>query len=304
MKTTLHVGMGGWELHPFNQYFYPKKKPKGFRKLEFYSQYFDSVEVNATFYNTSLSPRHARQWVEDVSGNDDFIFTVKLYRGFTHTVDATKEDVLSVLRLLDELAGHEKLGGLLVQFPTSFGFHPDRQAYIARLCRTFGRHTVFLELRHRSWYTPVMVQFFQDQNVHLINVDLPKVKQHPSLGAYSWNGKAYFRMMGRNREKWNNPWRLEENKKYVVSDRYHYYYEDEELEQLVSLIEQVRMSTDIIFVIFHNDPEANSLVNGFQLRKKLRSRVMDNIPNTLIAKYPQLEKISRVPADSAFSVHQ
>ncbi|MBF8248124.1 MAG: DUF72 domain-containing protein [Bacteroidetes bacterium] len=27
------IGMGGWELPSFNKYFYPPKRPKGFRKL-------------------------------------------------------------------------------------------------------------------------------------------------------------------------------------------------------------------------------------------------------------------------------
>jgi len=74
MENTVHIGMGGWELPSFNKYFYPPKKPKGFRKLEFYSRYFDCVEVNSTFYNTSLSPQHSSRWLEDVSQNRNFQF--------------------------------------------------------------------------------------------------------------------------------------------------------------------------------------------------------------------------------------
>lgn len=303
MDTRIYVAMGGWELLPFDQYFYPKKKPKGFRKLEYYSQYFDSVELNASFYNVSLTPSHAKHWLDDVSGNKNFVFTVKLYRGFTHTFDATKEDVNSVCRLLDELAQHGKLGGMLIQFPTSFGFLPERRSYLARLRNAFRHYTVFVELRHQSWFTQGLIDFFQDHTIHLVNVDLPKVKRHPSLQALAWDGKAYFRMMGRNREKWNNPWRLEDNKKYMVSERYNYYYTDEELEQLVRLIEQVKAQADIVFVVFHNDPEANSLVNGFQLRKKLQARVTNDIPNALLAKHHQLEKINPALVEPGFSTY-
>ncbi len=46
---NVYVGMGGWDLEPFNRLFYPPRMRKGFRKLEYYSQFFDHVEVNATF---------------------------------------------------------------------------------------------------------------------------------------------------------------------------------------------------------------------------------------------------------------
>jgi uncharacterized protein YecE (DUF72 family) len=40
------IGMGGWELPPFQHVFYPAKQEKGFRKLEYFSRFFDLVEVN------------------------------------------------------------------------------------------------------------------------------------------------------------------------------------------------------------------------------------------------------------------
>jgi len=300
---NIYIGMGGWELHPFNKYFYPRKLTKGFRKLAYYAQYFDTVEVNATFYNASFTRKIARRWVDDVSENRNFTFTVKLYRGFTHTFDATKEDVVAVCNLLDELARYDKLGGLLIQFPDSFGYLPERKAYVAKLCNVFRQYKTFVEVRHRSWLRQDLVRSFQEMNTHLVNVDLPVVQQHPPLHAFAWDGVAYFRMMGRNRATWNKPWRLENNGRYMVSDRYKYYYSDEELEELVALIERVKASSETIFVIFHNDPEANSLVNGFQLRKKLQSR-NSNIRTPLIVRHPLLEKINPVPVDPAFSLYQ
>src|SRR5690349_495323 len=95
-KNAVQIGMGGWDLHPFNRYFYPRKQRNDFRKLEFYSRFFDCVEVNSTFYNTRLSRASSRRWLSDVSMNKNFIFTVKLYRGFTHTFDATAADIVSI----------------------------------------------------------------------------------------------------------------------------------------------------------------------------------------------------------------
>jgi uncharacterized protein YecE (DUF72 family) len=48
-SKRVSIGMGGWELPPFDGVFYPPKREKGFRKLEYFSRFFDFVEMNATF---------------------------------------------------------------------------------------------------------------------------------------------------------------------------------------------------------------------------------------------------------------
>jgi len=290
--NTIFIGMGGWELAPFNNYFYPPRPKKGFRKLQYFSQFFDCVEINATFYNTAFKPEHAKNWLEDVSANEHFVFTVKLFRGFTHTYDVTKEDILAIHRLLEPLVGADKLGGVLAQFPYSFTQLPERRQYLGRLAALFGRYRLFVEVRHDSWNTPEAFRFFSERGIHAVNVDLPGIKRHMPLTSTASGGAAYFRMMGRNALTWNYPWRLEQDRKHVVSDRYRYLYSEEELEQLLVLIERVRSSAETIFVVFHNDPEANSLINGFQLRHRVRQRQRVLVPQNLINAYPKLRGIS------------
>ena len=280
---TIHVGMGGWDLEPFHKLFYPPKPKKGFRKLEYYSQFFDSVEVNSTFYNTSLSAEHARRWLDDVSVNKRFEFTVKLYRGFTHTFDATKNDVRAVRTILEPLAVVDRLGGLVIQFPSSFANTKERRLYLMQLSKVFQPYRLFVEVRHNSWNSPLMWNFFQENKMHLVNVDLPPLKNHMPLTALAWDGAAYFRMMGRNTENWYNAGQ---------GDRYHYYYSQGELERLLSLIEHVRIASHSTYVVFHNDPDANSLVNGFQVRHMIRQRQRVLVPQNLIRAFPALKEIS------------
>ena len=280
---TIHVGMGGWDLEPFHKLFYPPKPKKGFRKLEYYSQFFDSVEVNSTFYNTSLTAVHSRQWLDDVSVNKRFEFTVKLFRGFMHTFDATKNDVRAVQTVLEPLASVDKLGGLVIQFPSSFANTKDRRLYLMQLGKVFQPYRLFVEVRHNSWNSPLMWNFFQENKMHLVNVDLPPLKNHMPLTALAWDGVAYFRMMGRNMENWYNSGQ---------GDRYHYYYSQGELERLLSLIEHVRIASHSTYVVFHNDPEANSLVNGFQIRHMIRQRQPVLVPQNLIRAFPSLKEIS------------
>ena len=291
-REKIYVGMGGWDLEPFNNVFYPPRPKKGFWKLEYYSQFFDSVEINATFYNMSLTPDHARRWLNDVSGNKDFIFTVKLFQGFTHTYTAGYGDVRAVHCLLEPLASAGKLGGLLIQFPYSFTNINERRMYLMQLAKVFQPHRLFVEVRHNSWNSPLMYNFFQESKLHLVNVDLPGIKQHMPLTCQAWNGAAYFRLMGRNVLTWDRPFTRHQSGKYLVSDRYHYLYNDRELESLLSLIEQMKQRANITFVVFHNDPEANSLVNGFQLRHMVRHKHRVLVPQNLITVFPALKQIS------------
>ena len=286
------VGMGGWDLEPFNRSFYPPKFRKEFRKLAFYSQFFDSVEINATFYNTSFTPAHVQRWLDDVSANKEFVFTVKLYQGFTHTFTATREDVLSVHRMLDPLNSAGKFGGLLIQFPYLFTNIPERQRYLMRLSKVLQPHRLFVELRHNSWNSPLMYNFFQENKLHLVNVDLPPIKRHMPLTAVAWDNAAYFRMMGRNHVAWKYPWRLDADGKHMVSDRYHYLYNGRELERLLVLIEKVKAYSRSTFVVFHNDPEANSLINGFRLRHLIRRRQRVFVPENFVKAFPMLKPIS------------
>ena len=289
---NVYIGMGGWDLEPFSKVFYPPRPRKGFRKLEYYSQFFDSVEVNATFYNTSLTPDHARRWLDDVSANKDFVFTVKLFQGFTHTYEATYNDVRAVHRMLEPLAAAEKLGGLLIQFPYSFTNISERRMYLMQLAKAFHPHRLFVEVRHNSWNSPLMYNFFQENRLHLVNVDLPGIKQHMPLTCQTWNGAAYFRLMGRNALTWDRPFTKHPGGNYLISDRYHYMYDDRELRHLLTMIEQMRERAAATFVVFHNDPQANSLVNGFQLRHLVRHKQRVLVPQNLVTAFPTLKQIS------------
>lgn len=280
-RYTVHVAMGAWDLEPFDKYFYPPRSPRGFRKLEYYSRYFDCVEVNATFYNSSFTRAQAERWLTDVSGNPEFIFTVKLYRGFTHTFDAAQTDVLTIHKFLEPLVDAGKLGGLLIQFPYSFTNLPERRQYLMRLSRAFQSHKLFIEVRHKSWNTPLMYNFFQENKLCLVNVDLPQIRQHMPLTALAWDGCAYFRMMGRNAGHWQRPWQ---------GDRYLYQYSEVELQHVAQLIKYVKAPTT--FVVFHNDPEANSLYNGFRLRHLLAQKKQMVMPQNLINVFPQLKAMS------------
>ncbi len=191
-------------------------------------------------------------------------------------------DFLSILRLLEPLVSEKRFAGLVVQFPYAFTNIRERREYLIQLARGFRPHPLFLEVRHDSWNSPLMYNFFQENHLHLINVDLPRIRRHMPLTSVSWGGVGYFRLMGRNEKSWFQS---------IDGNRYLYCYSEEELHHFLYLIEQTRAQNDQTFVVFHNDPEANSLVNGFQLRHLLKKkRVL--VPQHLIEAHPSLKPIS------------
>lgn len=276
--NDIFIGMGGWELPPFDGIFYPSEQRKGFRKLEYYSRFFDLVEVNATFYNSSLSPAQSSQWVKDVEANERFVFTVKLFRGFTHTFNATKNDALAIHRLLDPLREAKRFSGLLIQFPATFTKSNSRLAYLIKLRAAFPEDRLFLDLRHRSWNEELFYTFCHENGFNLANIDLPQLPSHMPFNSFAWDGVAYFRMMGRNESAWNKP---------RSDDRYLYPYSEEELQDLVQRIKDLNVQTT--FVVFHNDRQAFSLVNGRQVEHALYPSKHLNAPVKLLVAFPQLK---------------
>ncbi|HUL43302.1 MAG TPA: DUF72 domain-containing protein [Bacteroidota bacterium] len=292
MSKTIHIGMGGWDLVPFDGRFYPATRTKGFRKLAYYSHFFDLVEINSTFYNTAFSPAQIGKWLEDIAENPEFMFTVKLFRGFTHTFDATNADALAVNRLAGTLASVERFGGLLIQFPLSFANTPDHRDYLAHLASAFNTFRMFLEVRHNSWNSAAMYDFFRELKFHPVNVDLPRIGRHIPFNTLAYDGAAYFRLMGRNSAAWRNPWRKEEDGKHMVSDRYRYQYSDQELGEIALAVKQAGSWNDTKFVVFHNDPEANSVYNGFRLRKLISPRSPIRVPRRTITAFPSLAEFA------------
>lgn len=294
-KSTgnIFIGMGGWELPSFNTTFYPSKQEKGFRKLEYYSRFFDLVEVNATFYNSSLSPEQSLQWIKDVEANERFVFTVKLFRGFTHTFNATKNDVLTFHRLLDPLREANKFNGLLIQFPSTFTKSSSRLAHLIKLRAAFPEDCLFLDLRHQSWNEEPFYKFCNENGFNLANIDLPSLPSHIPFNSMAWDGVTYFRMMGRNKTAWSKP---------GSKDRYLYPYSEEELQDLVQRIKHLNAQTT--YVVFHNDRQSFSLVNGRQVEHALHPLKHLNAPVKLLSAFPQLKTFCEPPTtnDQLFSL--
>src|SRR5437899_7651617 len=150
MEHQIRVGPAGWSYKDWEGTVYPPHRSK-FDPLAYLSSFFDTIEINSPFYRIP-PPTHARGWVRRVSGNPDFKFTTKIFRGFTHQeAQPGADDVNAFRRYLDPLMESNRLGGVLLQYPWSFKNTPENVDKLQRLFGQFAGYPLALEVRHSSF---------------------------------------------------------------------------------------------------------------------------------------------------------
>ena len=149
----IRIGPAGWSYKDWQGIVYPAAKPKGFQELTYISEFFDTVEINVTFYRP-IPARTAESWLKKVEDNKRFKFTGKLWQGFTHDRDAGAEDERLFKDGYAPLLQAGRLGAILIQFPWSFRNTDENRHYVARLQQRFQEYPLVLEVRHVSARLP------------------------------------------------------------------------------------------------------------------------------------------------------
>src|SRR5260370_10171291 len=73
----VRIGPAGWSYSDWAGYVYPSPRPKGFHEATYLAQFFDSIEINTSFYQP-LQPDHAKQWLEPSSAHPPLLLTPNL----------------------------------------------------------------------------------------------------------------------------------------------------------------------------------------------------------------------------------
>jgi hypothetical protein len=90
---------------------------------------------------------------------------------------------------------------------------------------------------------------------------------------------------------WEHPGRRSSDGPIETQERYFYLYSASELMSIATTVRSLRERGNETFVVFHNDPEAQSLLNGFQFRHLMtRRKVL--VPDRLLRKFPGLAPLS------------
>ncbi|MBN2571078.1 MAG: DUF72 domain-containing protein [Ignavibacteriales bacterium] len=289
MTPKLYIGTAGWSYKDWVPSFYPLPQSKTFDWLQFYSQYFNVVEVNSTYY-AYTSQQIINGWIKKVEEIEDFSFTIKLHQDFTHKKDFDDDKIKSVCNNLDLLEKSERLGGLLLQFPYSFSCNNANISYLTKLLEVFENYVKFVEVRHTSWNNKEAFDFLQQHNTSLCTIDQPKIGSSIQFKPLITNNTAYIRFHGRNAEAWKNSINNFGAKQTYEqqSERYNYLYTPGELVQISQQIKEIYDKVKKIFVIMNNHPVGNAVANAFELLHLLKEKAKLKIPETTLKVYPRL----------------
>ena len=276
----IRVGPAGWSYADWRGRVYPEGAGTKFDTLALVSRYFDTTEINSSFYYPP-TPSTARSWLQRIQHNPNFVFTAKLYKVFTHKRgQATDEDEKAFREGMEPLAAAGKLGAVLIQFPWSFKNELEERTYLNQLVKRFKDYPLVVELRHESWNNPRNLQTLEDLGVGLCDIDQPLFSNSIKPSAEVTSPIGYVRLHGRNYQNW---FREEAN----VLERYDYLYSRDELEPWVRRIKEVAAKAKQTFVITNNHARGQNLVNAFEILAQLEEEQMSG-PAKLIETYPRL----------------
>ncbi|HEV2488593.1 MAG TPA: DUF72 domain-containing protein [Candidatus Acidoferrales bacterium] len=295
----VRVGPAGWSYPDWEGIVYPAHKPKPFHEAEYLSRFFDTIEINTSFYQPLRAPL-ANQWLEQVAANPKFLFTAKLWQKFTHETNATVEDEAAVRAGFDALREGGRLGAILLQFPFSFHNTAENLAYLKQLLKKFQDYPLVVEVRHASWSGEAgsgksgagkaLDELLRERRVGFCNIDQPIIGKSLAPSERATSDVGYVRLHGRRYDTW-----FTDDPKVPVYERYNYLYSEAELQPWAGRVKKVASHAETTFVVTNNHYQGKSIVNALELLRLLRGEKV-RVPETLRHHYPRLEAIASEPA--------
>ncbi|NLH43242.1 MAG: DUF72 domain-containing protein [Planctomycetes bacterium] len=280
MVCPIHIGIAGWSYPDWDGIVYTDPKAD---HLQYISGFVDCIEINNTFYRPP-GERMTRSWLERTAPLPEFFFTAKLHQSFTHE---GKIDALVVKEFHEGFAPFleaGKLKHLLAQFRYDFGAGPANRELIGKIVRQFqDAFSIVVELRHKSWERPDALSFLQDLGVAVANLDYPTSWQSFNLQHCTVGKDGYFRMHGRNAEKWFS--------KAGRDEVYNYLYNEQELAAIKERLNVLGKAFQSLTVIANNHYRGAELANAIELKALVTGR-KQAVPEGLLKTYPRLAKIA------------
>ncbi len=284
-KNKIRIGPAGWSYTDWRGTVYPEPKPKGFSEPAYLAGFFDTIEINSTFYRVP-EKRHVERWAAKVENNPDFKFSVKLHQQYTHKRSGySQRDVAAFRQAVNVLYDRNRLGALLIQFPWRFKKSDETLDYIKKLSETFKPWPVVVEIRHLDWIEPDILSEFKHKNIGFANIDQPVIGKSVPLTKHVTTATAYLRLHGRNYQNWFK-------QGVAPAARYDYLYDSAEIDSWMDNIRELSEKSLETYIVFNNHFRGQAIVNSFQLISKLTNQ-KQNIPSHLVTAYPHLVSISK-----------
>ena len=290
--VTIRFGVAGWDYRDWWGRVYPSPRPRGFDALAYVSRYFDTIEINSTFYRPPAASA-AAAWAERVRHNARFRFTAKLWQRFTHERSSawSATDVAAVRDGLAPLLDADRLGCVLAQFPWSFKRTAESMEWLEDLIAAFPGFPMAVEVRHSSWNDSAFYDALREHGVGVVNIDQPRFKHSVAPGAKVTSTVGYVRLHGRNYGNWFRD-------DAESHERYDYLYTDVELREWLARIHDVATRARETYVITNNHYLGQAAANAAMLRA-LNGDTDVTAPPPLVAAFRSVLEPLGVRADKA-----
>lgn len=237
--SEIRIGCSGWHYKPWVGRFYPEGT-KASEMLPYYLRYFDTVEINNSFYRL---PKRSmfETWRRATPPN--FRFAVKASRFITH-MKKLKDPEASIARFFDSVAGlGRKLGVILFQLPPAWKLDYQRLEEFINALPAGYRYTI--EFRELSWINDHVLDLLKKHNIAFCIYELAGYMSPLEITA----DFTYVRLHG------------------PTAFKYQGSYSNETLERWATQIRTWSRSLSGIYIYFDNDDSAYAAFNAITLRK-------------------------------------
>lgn len=231
------LGTSGWTYPHWKGVFYPEEVARG-RWLAYYSEQFDTVELNASFYHLPQRKTFVNWRAKTPPG---FLFSVKGSRYITHVkkLEGVEEPLA---RLLDAASAlEEKLGPILFQLPPQLKCDLNRLEKFLSLLPPGNRYA--FEFRNPTFFCLEVYELLRQKQISLCIADTPSYPKEEVVTA----SFVYLRLHG-------------------SQSLYTHCYEEEELWEWGKKIKNW-LSQGEVFCYFDNDYQGFAIKNAFRLRE-------------------------------------
>ncbi len=280
MSGQIYIGIAGWSYPDWKGIVYTSSK---IDQLEYISKFVDCLEINSTFYRPPFE-KTTKSWLERTAKRPDFFFTAKLHRSFTHEGKMDAEIVKYFHKGFGPFLEAGKLKHLLIQFRYDFDDTNRNRQHLIKIVRNFSdAFNLAVEVRHKSWQMPNALEFLEGLGVSVCNLDYPTTWNSFDMQQCTVGRNGYFRMHGRNVEKWFS--------KAGRDETYDYYYNEDELTQIKQRVDELARALKTLTVIANNHYRGAELANALEL-KALITGQKQPVPEGLLRAYPNLTRIA------------
>lgn len=244
--AKLLIGTSGYSYpHWGSGVFYPEDVPQR-RWLEFYSDHFDTVELNVTFYRL-IKKEVFEGWYRRTPG--EFLFAVKGSRYITH-IKRLRDCEDAIQRFSENSQGlGEKLEIILWQLPPRFVYQKER---LTAFCKLVAESPVMsktqhaFEFRHDSWFVPEVARLMERYGFSMCISDSPHLPSTDTVTA----DFIYLRFHG-------------------SQSLYSSKYTDEELTSWAEKAQAWLRKGISVYAYFNNDVSGYAIENARRLREIL-----------------------------------